>query len=392
MIFAAGSVAAPRGAFADVITNPTHIIDDQWNFPSSSGYKDIRTDITPEADGSPNGYFYASEFYFPGNNSKTPSGGAATGYMGLQDQGNDSNGHTLPYSALIVMYGAVSASASGSATSECGNPSGEGYGCSLHLAYDWTLDHTYRFDVSYAGVSGSNNVWEAQFTDLNIGQVIQLGSIDYPSSYGLLAPAVITFHERFSGLTTSCSNIITSFVKFANVTANNGTIAGAPSSTFSSGVNNSECPGYVYNALINNIVYSGYGPNVAAYSPSKAKVTATPNKSTTTPPPTTSHASTSQSATSSTGKSAPPNKKQQNRQPQPQALATIQPVNAKASTTNWQYLSIGAFFVVIVLGLLARFIYIKKNKPILYVDINGSSQPKNPNHQDIQDINDNFHL
>jgi hypothetical protein len=245
-----------------VIKNPTHLVDDQWNFPASgdNNLSDQSIDIEPIVNGpaiagnTPDGYFYADEFYYPGNSGKTPSGGSATGYIGLQDQGNDSNGNTLAKSALLVIYGAVSANPSGAATSECGNPSGEGDGCSLHLNYTWQANHTYRFDVSNVGQDDGNNIWSGGFIDLTTGATHQLGTIDMPSSYGLLSNAVITFHERFAGPTDSCTDQMPSSVMFSNMTANSDSLSATPSTPNSY---NSPC-NFLTNTLSGDSLTSSY--------------------------------------------------------------------------------------------------------------------------------------
>jgi len=244
---------APGTVSGPVIKDPTHLVDSQWNFPTNSNnLTEITVNIDPIVNGpaisgnTPDGYFYSNEFYFNGNGGKTPSGGDATGYIGLQDEGNDSNGNTLPRSELMVIYGATSAKATSPATSECGNPSGEGQGCSLHLAYSWQTGHTYQAKITSVGtnVNGSD-VWSAQITDLTTGVVNQLGTIDNPASYGLLSNGVVLFHERFSGPTDSCSDQMPSEVTFSNITANNGSLVATPGTPSSY---NSPC-GFLSNLL-----------------------------------------------------------------------------------------------------------------------------------------------
>src|SRR5437868_2139681 len=250
-------------SFAAVITNPTHIIDSQWNYPNSSASNytltDISVDMQPRVDPTPDGYFYATEFYYSNN----------TGYMGLQDEGIDSTGKIVPKTASITVYGATSSNAASGIESSCGNPSGEGQQCNLNDVYNWLPNHTYRFYLALqtADNGAGSEVWTAKFADLTTNTTIQLGTINVPTTWLYLGHAIITFHERFSGGTTNCSDIHPSFVIFSNALANSGTLTGSTDSSFRSGVDTTQCPGFLDNHVTNNIAYSGYGPNITCYDP-----------------------------------------------------------------------------------------------------------------------------
>ncbi len=248
-------------SFAAVITNPTHLIDAQWNYPNSgtSNYTmtDVNVDMTPEVDPGSDGYFYATEFYYASN----------TGYMGLQANGIDSSGKIVPKTASITIYGATSASPASGIQSSCWNPSGEGYQCNLNDVYNWLPTHTYRFYLALQTPdNGSGNeVWSAKFADVTTNSIIQLGTINVPTSWQYLGHAIITFHERFSGDTTTCSNIRPSLVVFSNAQANNGSLAATTDSSYRSGT--TSCIGYLDNHYTNGAIYSGYGPNILCYDP-----------------------------------------------------------------------------------------------------------------------------
>ena len=137
---------------------------------------------------------------------------------------------------------------------------GEGVGYSVRIAYNWQVGHTYRMDVYLQSQSGGNNVWAGKVTDLSSGVTTAVGTLNAPGSFGLLDPATITFHERFSGPTASCSDITRSAVTFTNVTANNASVAADPSQNFSSSVDTSQCPGFLDNSLSAGILSSSYGP------------------------------------------------------------------------------------------------------------------------------------
>jgi hypothetical protein len=248
-------------SFAAVITNPTHLVDAQWNFPNSSTSNytltSLSVDMAPQTDPTPDGYFYAAEFYYSGN----------TGYLGLQDEGIDSTGKTVPKTASITIYGATSSTPASGIEASCGNPSGEGQQCNLNDVYNWIPKHNYRFFLTLqtADNGAGSEVWAASFADVTTNTTIQLGTLNIPTTWLYLGHAIIMFHERFSGDTTTCSNTHPSFVVFSNVTANNGTVTGTTDSSFRSGT--TSCTGYLDNHYTNGAIYSGYGPNISCYDP-----------------------------------------------------------------------------------------------------------------------------
>jgi len=349
----------PAQAFADVITNPTHIIDDQWNLPYTGGndysLTSLSTDMTPETDGTPDGYFYASNFYFSGASAGVPA--TALGYMGLQDEGNDGQGHILAKTASITIYGATLSTPASGAAGGCGNPSGEGQQCNLRVVYTWVPNHTYRFSLALqtANNGKGSEIWTAKFSDITTGASHQFGTLQVPTSWQYLSHAVVTFHERFSGPTNSCSSIKTSFVKFSNVTTSNGAIAGVASTAYDTGVNTAACPGYLYNNVSNNIVSSGYGPNIASFIPAPAAPPAPPAS---TPPPATTK-TTQQVATTSTPQptttapisNSPAKTTARNTQPVTRAPQTVSTA-ANHTTMRMLYVNIGALVITALITMV----------------------------------------
>jgi hypothetical protein len=253
VVFAGAGAYIIHKSFAAVIVNPTHIVDAQWNFPGS-GYDmtSVSVDIAPQADPTPDGYFYAAEFYYFNN---------FTGYMGLQDQGIDINGTTVAKTASITVYGATGTTPASGIQSSCWNPSGEGQQCNLNDVYNWVPQHTYRFSLSLQQANDGigNEVWAVKFIDTTTGITNQLGTVKVPTSWQYLGHAIITFHERFSGPTDSCANIRYSSVIFSNALGNNGALTGTVGPPLNSGVNQTQCPGMLDNHITNNITYSSYG-------------------------------------------------------------------------------------------------------------------------------------
>jgi hypothetical protein len=176
--------------------------DSYWYFPAStSGYTTLTMNVTPEADGSPDGYFFATEFYFE-------SGTADTGYMGIQtiSTGIGSKGD------IFSIWGAVSASDAQYIT-----PFTEGTsGLSTRNAYNWVVGHMYTFTVQYLSTQSDGEHWESLVTDDTTCIQSVIGQIVTPTSYGLLTGSIGSFHERYSGETTSCSAMGLSDVEFTN--------------------------------------------------------------------------------------------------------------------------------------------------------------------------------
>lgn len=253
-----------------VITNPTHLVDAQWNF-SGSGYNltSISTNISPKLSPAPDGYFYATEFYFYGNH---------TGYMGLQTQSQAIAGQITAKTASATIYGATSSTAAASNVyARCGNQSGEGSNCSLTMPYNWTAGRAYRFQLALqtANNGAGSEVWAASFTDLSTGVVYKLGTLKIPTTWQYLGHAVITFHERFSGPTYDCTLIKPSSVTFSNLKASNsaGSYTGSVGQPFLS-VGNTQCSG-LSNSVTNNVVYSNFKPPISSTSSSPPPTTNT---------------------------------------------------------------------------------------------------------------------
>jgi hypothetical protein len=199
-------------ALADPISNPTHFDDTTWYFPaSSSGYNQLDTNITPIVDGSPDGYYFSSEFYFTGDTS------GYGGYLGLQTEGTIPTGKI----AIFSIWGATSSSGPGYNSS--GTEVEQTYYTS-RIQYNWNVNHTYKTDVILLSQSSGSETWAATITDQSTGVQSLIGDIVTPSSMGSFSNEVVTFHERYSGSTASCSDMQESEVEFTNLSFNNGSV------------------------------------------------------------------------------------------------------------------------------------------------------------------------
>lgn len=247
-------------AASSVIDNPTHLMDGTWTVPASTSddhtIQAISADITPLTDNPTDGYFYAAEFYYS----------SITGYMGLQNNGVDGNGKTVSKTTSITIYGASSASPENGVLAGCVDR-GEGKQCNLNYTYNWETGHTYRFYLAQkvADDGKGSEVWTSKFQDVTTNVTIQLGTLNVPVSQKYLSHSMVAFHERFSGPTDNCSSIKPSFVTFSNVIMDG--VTATASSTFGHIGNISGCPGYLDNYLLNNNIYSGFGPNIKSYEP-----------------------------------------------------------------------------------------------------------------------------
>ncbi len=198
---------------ADPIVNPTHFDDTYWYWPSNpSGYTEMSTDITPIVDGSPDGYYFSSYYWFSGDYPATG------GYLGLQTEGTQPTGKI----AIFSIWGATSSSGPGYNGS--GTESGEAYYTS-RINYPWVINNTYKLSINLSSQSGGSETWSATIDDLTTNTFNLIGNIVVPSSRGNLYDISNTFHERYSGATTSCSDMQESEVEFTNLTASNGSIS-----------------------------------------------------------------------------------------------------------------------------------------------------------------------
>ncbi len=213
--------------YADPLTDPTHFDDTYWTWPNApSGYTQLDTDITPEADGSPDGYYFSSGFWFTGD----PQGYG--GYMGLQTEGDNPTGKI----AVFSIWGATSSSGPGY------NASGTEVGATYYtsrISYPWTVNNTYDIRIALTSQSSGGNTWTATVIDQTSGVQSLVGNIVTPTSMGNLLDQSYTFHERYAGDTSSCGSLILSEVKFTNLTANNGAVT--PSSHSNVAPTNSAC-------------------------------------------------------------------------------------------------------------------------------------------------------
>ena len=90
--------------------------------------------------------------------------------------------------------------------------------------------------------ASGNNTWTATVTDQTTNIQSLVGNIVVPSSRGNLYDVSGTFHERYSGATASCSDLLESEVEFTNLAADNGAVS--PSSHSNVGPSNSACSNY----------------------------------------------------------------------------------------------------------------------------------------------------
>ncbi|HEY5268353.1 MAG TPA: hypothetical protein VII94_04425 [Candidatus Saccharimonadales bacterium] len=188
--------------------NQTYFDDAYWYWPSNpSGYTEMDAYITPTADGSPDGYYFAN------------ASDAFTGYLGLETEDGALNNSKA---AKFTIWGAISSSGPGYNATASQN--GSTFYTS-QIKYNWVTNHIYDLKVTLTNESTATNTWTAIVTDLTTVTSSTIGSIVTPSSIGTLYNESITFHERYSGVTPSCGNIFHSAVTFSNLTANNGSVS-----------------------------------------------------------------------------------------------------------------------------------------------------------------------
>ena len=202
-----------RLALADPITDPTHFDDTFWNWPTAStGYTSMSTVVTPLADGSPDGYYFSNYYWFSGDYSATG------GYLGFQTEGTQPTGKI----AIFSIWGATSSNGPG--YNAAGTEVGQQYWTS-RISYPWTVNNSYLLNISLTSQSGGSNTWTGTITDETTHAQSLIGNIIVPTSRGNLYDVSVTFHERYSGPTASCSDLQKSEVEFTGLTANNGSVS-----------------------------------------------------------------------------------------------------------------------------------------------------------------------
>lgn len=271
-----------RQVSADPITNPTHFDDTYWTWPSNpNGYTEMSTDITPIVDGSPDGYYFSAYYWFSGDYP------AIGGYLGLQTEGAQPTGKI----AIFSIWGATSSNGPGYNGS--GIESGETYYTS-RINYPWVINNTYELSINLSSQSGGSETWTANVTDLTTNTSNLIGNIVVPSSRGNLYDTSVTFHERYSGATTSCSDLQKSEVEFTNLTANNGSIS--PTS-HNNTQPNTGCTGDYATRDISGGIESIIGGQFPATTPTPTPTPAPTPTPTPTPTPLSSVAVTSNKST-----------------------------------------------------------------------------------------------
>lgn len=175
--------------------------------PDMTGFSQ---DVTVLTNGGSDGYYFATQVFFP----VVPScaGNGCYAYMGLQ--ANSANGKQVIFSVWASPNGVP---ATGVTLQAFG---GEGTGLSLRKPFNWTEGRKYRYHMTYdtsRSDGGNNNWWKAWLEDTVTGGVLDLGSLQLPSGqqYG---NSIVSFHERFSGPISSCdiTTVNPSKVRFEN--------------------------------------------------------------------------------------------------------------------------------------------------------------------------------
>ena len=199
------------GSNTQSLINAIYFDNTYWYWPETTpGLTEMDTNITPMSDGSPDGYFFANQFYF------AKASDSFTGYLGLDTEGQGSSGKT----AVFTIWGSISSSGPGHNIS--GSQGDKSY-YSSQIKYNWSPNHTYDLKLELVDKSSSTNTWSATVTDLSTKVSSVIGSIKTPAWIGTLDTKSATFHERYSTV-ASCDNIHQSAVEFSNLTANNGSI------------------------------------------------------------------------------------------------------------------------------------------------------------------------
>lgn len=201
LLFTQSVVAAVPG-----LINPKGFGYVYADYPAASNYTASEVDITVEADGSPNGYFFGHAIRFVNG---TPTDGS---YIGLQTGAG--NGKL----AIFSLWNATSATSPGVVVPF----STEGTGYSTKIAYDWQVGTTYRVRIGRLFQTTTGDSWGGWVTNLSTGQIKLIGQIKAPANITTIKPSTIDFHERYAGAINSCRDLIKSKGTFTNQRLNDG--------------------------------------------------------------------------------------------------------------------------------------------------------------------------
>jgi hypothetical protein len=249
-------------ATAQVLTLPVHFVDSQaiGLLDSTNGYQSIELDITPEVAEGTDGYYFANTVYF-NHYTGTNFGGAYAGFQTNGYNGTNYIGKMALFSVWDASSGIVENGGWGTGFG------GEGSGYSTRIAYNWIVNHTYKIVIylNKADAGSGNSLWGATITDTSINEKTQIGRIYVPISRGNIYGPV-SFHERYSGSTSSCSAINRSQVLFSNATANSGSILATSFNHYVVASSN-DCPNLTWLQDISGGYRSGVGTQKPNPSP-----------------------------------------------------------------------------------------------------------------------------
>jgi len=195
--------------------------------------------------------FWSTQFWFRNG---------VGGYMGFQNAGA-LPGNNTGKMAIVSIWGATGATASGGSTCQTFDEGGTGYTC--RLAYNWVAGHDYR---TRAWIVGSG-AWLFAIADMNTGVESVLGTIYVPGSWGWIDGGdVINWTEYFaanspSGLLVNCTDLPQVAAQFRVV--GNGDSAGP--SLLSGHVSNGDCHNTVVQLDAPNEAHQTFGGPVNSW-------------------------------------------------------------------------------------------------------------------------------
>jgi hypothetical protein len=194
------------------LSDPLHFNDTWWYWPAkAAGYTKYTIYVTPKADGTPDGYFFSTGFYF-----QHQVGVSGFGYLGIQTnvQGLNAKG------SIFSIWGSTKAIGGQQETnfSEVG-----GSGWSVRDGYNWKVGTKYQLTLQYLSTSSAGNIWGAYVGNISTGVQNRIGELVTPKSFGMLSDVTNSFHERYSGQTNTCA-LHYSEVEFTNPYMDGGTV------------------------------------------------------------------------------------------------------------------------------------------------------------------------
>lgn len=208
-------------------------------FPTAqNGYYNYDHSIKPIIDPGANAFYFWSIQFSIQNGDQ--------GYMGLQTDVLDNNGHSVGKGANVAMWGATNATTNGKDSVVRTNTDGA-LGNGLYMPYEWTANTAYRMRIWQDGSDDAGFWWQFWIKNESTGIDTHIGNIYNPLKNYIANSSVVWTEYYGPERTAPCDSPVRKpeVVMFLNPTMNNDGNTGSQITPVSSSVSNpNNCPNY----------------------------------------------------------------------------------------------------------------------------------------------------